>query len=63
MPHVTVNWLLKPCRTPAVKQKVADAIIAAMAGVEDAEIAADRVTVEFTIIDGEQPAEGYKLRR
>lgn len=63
MPNVTVNWLAKPCRTPEVKRKVADAIIAAMAGVKEAEIAADRVTVEFTIIDEGQPKEGYKAQK
>ncbi|MSS73060.1 MAG: hypothetical protein EXS64_16440 [Candidatus Latescibacteria bacterium] len=63
MPNVTVNWLPKGCRTPEVKRKVADAIIAAMAGVKDAEIAADRVTVEFTIIDETQPKEGYKAQK
>ena len=63
MPNVTVNWLPKGCRTPEVKRKVADAIIAAMSGVKEAEIAADRVTVEFTIIDETQPKEGYKAQK
>ena len=60
MPNVTVNWLPKACRTPEIKRKVADAIIAAMAGVQGAEITADRVNVEFTIIDSDQPKEGYR---
>lgn len=63
MPNVTVNWLAKPCRTSEVKRKVADAIIAAMAGVQAAEIDADHVNVEFTIIDPDQPKEGYRHQK
>lgn len=63
MPNVTVNWLPKACRTPEVKRKVADAIIVAMAGVQGAEITADRVNVEFTIIDADQPKEGYRHQK
>ena len=63
MPNVTVNWLPKAGRTPEIKRKVADAIIAAMAGVQGAEIDADRVNVEFTIIDSDQPKEGYRHQK
>lgn len=62
MPQVTVNWLQKPCRTPEVKNKVAQAIIAAMASVKEADIAADRVCVEFSIIDQGQPDGGYRAK-
>ena len=62
MPIVTVNWLLKSCRTPDVKRKVADAIIDAMSGVEEAEISPGRVSVKFSIIDSDQPDAGYRAK-
>ncbi len=62
MPIVTVNWLQKSCRTPDVKRKVADAIIDAMSGVEEAEVSPDRVSVKFSIIDNDQPDEGYRVK-
>jgi hypothetical protein len=60
MPNVTVNWLPKACRTAEVKRRVADAIIAAMADVKEADISADAVNVVFTVIDSEQPKGGYR---
>lgn len=53
MPFVQITWLPKTCRTAAVRQQVADAVIKAMVSVEGADISAENLVVRFAeSVDG-----------
>jgi len=47
MPFVQITWLPKACRTAAVREEVARAVIKAMTSVTAAEVSPDNLVVRF----------------